>query len=212
MIRRPGARYLAPTRWTPAEWSFEKAYKSPPSGTGVSSATSGQNSRVRQASLAKYQPRLQSIFGWIDQGQDEYLRGTLAKVDSELSRIARHFGRDSRGLQMNWYESGQMSISGDVGTSDSESHAVDFIVELRPSWMHEEPSRTNEWVIETEIYVDCQHMPDHGSMDNVYDRIHRQQTPEGAVDQLLDAARQLVALATDHPVEYWASKAKSQSG
>ncbi len=164
---------------------------------------------MNSASLARYRPKLQGIFGPLDKSQDEYLRRVLAEVDTELTRIATHFARDRVGLNMNWYESGQLSIDGNVGTSDSDSHAAEFLVELWPAWMHEEPSRKSEWVIETSVCVDCQHVPDHGSMDEVSNRQERRQTPESAVDELLGATRQLAALAMDNPIEYWTSKAKS---
>lgn len=164
---------------------------------------------MKSASIARYHPKLQGIFGPLDKSQDEYLRQVLAIVDTELARIATHFARDSVGLNMNWYESGQLSIGGNVGASDSDSHAADFLVELWPLWMHEGPSRDSEWVIETSIYVDCQHVPDHESMDEVSNRQERRNTPESAVDELLSATRQLAALAMDNPIEYWTSKAKS---
>ena len=74
---------------------------------------------------------------------------------------------------------------------------------------HEEPSRKSEWVVETSIEVDCQHVPDHESMENVFNQQERRQTPECAVDELLDATRQLAALAMDNPIDYWTSKTKS---
>lgn len=164
---------------------------------------------MKTASLATYHPKLQGIFGPIDKTQDEYLRQVLAQVDKELSRIARHFGKDGAGLDMAWYESGQLSISGYVETGDSESHAASFMVELWPSWMHEEPARTSAWVVETTIDVDCQHVPDHESMDTVFNRRERRQTPEGAVDALLDATHLLADLAIDNPIEYWTSQTRS---
>jgi hypothetical protein len=164
---------------------------------------------VRKASFAKYQPKLQGIFGPIEKSQDEYLRRVLAQVDNELSLLARHFARESDGLEMAWYESGQLTISGHIVTGDSESHAAAFMVELWPSWMHEEPSRKSEWVVESSIDVDCQHVTDHEGMENVFNRQERRQTPESAVDELLEATRQLAALATNNPVEYWTSKTKS---
>jgi hypothetical protein len=164
---------------------------------------------VRRSSLAKDHPKLQGIFGPLDRSQDEYLRRVLAQVDEELARLSRHFTRDSAGLDLAWYESGQLTISGYVETGDSESHAAAFMVELWPSWMHEEPSRKSEWVVETSIEVDCQHVPDHESMENVFNRQERRQTPESAVDELLDATRQLAALAMDNPIDYWTSKTKS---
>jgi hypothetical protein len=46
-------------------------------------------------------------------------------------------------------------------------------------------------------------------MENVFNRQERRQTPESAVDELLEATRQLAALATNNPAEYWTSKTKS---
>jgi hypothetical protein len=155
--------------------------------------------------LAKCHPKLQGIFGPLDKSQDEYLRRVLAQVDDELSRMAGN----RFGLEMKWSESGQLAIGGYVETGDAESHAATFIVDLWPSWMHEEPSRESEWVVETSIEVDCQHVPDHKSMDNVFHRQERRQTPEGAVDEFLLATRELAALAVNNPIEYWTSKTKS---
>jgi len=45
-------------------------------------------------------------------------------------------------------------------------------------------------------------------MENVFSWQGRQQTPESAVGELLDATRQLASLAFDHPIDYWMSKAK----
>jgi len=46
-------------------------------------------------------------------------------------------------------------------------------------------------------------------MDNVFSGQERQQTPESAVDELLNSTRQLASLALDNPIGYWMSKAKS---
>ena len=163
---------------------------------------------MRRASLARYHPKLQGIFGPLDRSQDDYLRSVLTEVDKQLSQIARHFGRDGAGLDLEWFESGQLSIGGCVETGDSESHAASFMVQLWPSWMHEEPVRNSEWVVETSIDVDCQHVPDHESMETVFSRQDRRQTPEGAVDALLEATNRLAALAMNNPIEYWTSQTK----
>lgn len=164
---------------------------------------------MKTSSIAKYHPKLQGIFGPLDKSEEEYLRGVLAQVDIELSRIAKHFARNSAGLEMQWNESGQLSIAGYVGVADSESHVVDFIVELWPSWMHEPPARETEWVVETSIDADCQHVPEHASMDNVFIQQERKRSPESSVDELLNAAHQLAAMAMNNPIEHWTSKAKS---
>jgi hypothetical protein len=102
-----------------------------------------------------------------------------------------------------------MSISGGVSAGDSEHHAADFLVELWPSWTQEEPSKTAAWVVEAEIYVDCQHKHDHESMDQVWARPPaRCATPRQAVDALLTAARELASLGTTHPIDYWTSQTK----
>jgi hypothetical protein len=163
---------------------------------------------MRTASLAKYRPKLEGIFGPLSKSEDEYLRRVLDQTDTELRRIASHIG-NTAGLEMIWNESGQLFIGGDVNAGDAESHAANFMVELWPCWVHEEPTGKSEWVVETSIYVDCQHVIDHESMDNVFGGQERRQTPESAVDELLNSTRHLASLALDNPIEYWMSKAKS---
>ena len=45
-------------------------------------------------------------------------------------------------------------------------------------------------------------------MENAFSRQGRQQTPESAVVELLNATRQLASLALDNPIDFWMSKAK----
>ena len=162
---------------------------------------------MRASSLAKHHAKLEGVFGTLSMSQDEYLRRVLDQVDGELERIAGHVG-NTTGLEMQWSESGQLFISGYVTAGDAESHAATFMVELWPSWVHEEPTGKSEWVVETSIDVDCQHVIDHEGMENVFSRQERQQTPESAVDELLNATRQLASLALDNPIDFWMSKAK----
>ena len=115
---------------------------------------------MRASSLTEHHPKLEGVFGTLSMSQDEYLRRVLDQVDGELGRIAGHVG-NTAGLEMQWYESGQLFISGYVTAGDAESHAATFMVELWPSWVHGEPVGKSEWVVETSIDVDCQHVIDH---------------------------------------------------
>src|SRR5439155_25268225 len=95
---------------------------------------------MRAASLAKHHRKLEGVFGRLSKSQDEYLRRVLDQVDSELGRIAGHVGHTG-GLEMQWYESGELFISGYDTASDAESHAATFMVELWTSWVHADPMR-----------------------------------------------------------------------
>jgi hypothetical protein len=170
---------------------------------------------VEAVSLAKQRPLLQGIFGPLEMSEEASLRAILSEVDEELLRLARHFGRDragfeGTGLDLQWFRSGQLVLSSDVATGDRDAHAASFLLNLWPSWSHEAASGLAEWIIEATIDVDCQHTDDHGSMETVYDRGQtRTRTPLTAAQELLAAARELVRLAVDHPIEYWTSKTKS---
>src|SRR6476646_250476 len=131
---------------------------------------------MKTASMAKYRPKLEGIFGPLSKSEDEYLRRVLDQADDELRRIASHIG-NTVGMEMMWFESGQLFIGGHVVAGDAESHAATFMVELWPSWAHEEPTGKSEWVVETSIDVDCQHVIDHETMDNVFTDQERRQTP-----------------------------------
>ena len=94
---------------------------------------------MQTASLAKYHPRLQGIFGPLSKPRLEYIWQVLTQIDVELLRLAAHFGHNSAGwektgLELSWAQSGQLFLGSFVGTTDPESHAADFVVELWPSW------------------------------------------------------------------------------
>ena len=149
---------------------------------------------MRASSLTEHHPKLEGVFGTLSMSQDEYLRRVLDQVDGELGRIAGHVG-NTTGLEMQWSESGQLFISGYVTAGDAESHAATFMVELWPSWVHEEPTGKSEWVVETSIDVDCQHVIDHEGMYPLRVGVNT-------------IGRQLASLALDNPIDFWMSKAK----
>src|SRR5947207_13558465 len=132
---------------------------------------------MRASPLAKHHAKLEGVFGTLSMRQDEYLRRDLDQVDGELERIAGHVG-NTTGLEMQWSESGQLFISGYITAGDAESHAATFMVELWPSWVHEEPTGKSEWVVGRSIDVDCQHLIDHEDMDIVLIGHARQRTAE----------------------------------
>jgi hypothetical protein len=82
---------------------------------------------MRTASMAKYRPKLEGIFGPLSKSEDEYLRRVLDQADNELSRIANHIGY-TVGMEMMWAESGQLFIGGHVVAGDGAASAVDELL------------------------------------------------------------------------------------
>jgi hypothetical protein len=165
-------------------------------------------------SLAKQRPRLEGVFGPLTEDADASLRGIFARVDDTLMSIASHFGtsragHEGTGLKLVLLPSGQLFISGDVGTSDGHGKVVEFMVELRPSWVHGVRSGELGWDVEATIDADCQHTNDHGGMDTVFSgRVAHTNDPEESARSLLDAAAQLLQLATTRPVSSWLDRAR----
>jgi RHS repeat-associated protein len=176
-------------------------------------STLSHNEGVEPVSLAKHRPLLDGVFGPLTAVQDECIRSTLAAVDEQLLTLARRFGLgrsgwEGTGLELNLDRAGQLAITSYVETVDSEAHAADFFVGLRPSWSSGDRTGEPAWIVEAWIDVDCQHVIDHEGMETVHDRGDvRATTPESAVEELLRAATELVQLGASHPVEFWTSRA-----
>ena len=132
---------------------------------------------------------------------------TFDEVDGVLLEFAGHFnrdgaGREGTGLHLTWAASGQVAISSHV-SAGTGSNCVDFCVELRPSWYYGERSSTATWEIETEIYVDCQHVTDHRHMETVHKACTRAVTALEAAAALRAAVRERFRRATGCPLEHW---------
>lgn len=160
-------------------------------------------------SLHTGHPHLESVFGPLTEEEDAHLRVDLAQVDALLRQLARHFGQngagwEGTGLELVWMRSGQTRISSYVETMDEAQHAAAFLLELRPSWYDGQRSGVPGWDIEMTLEVDCQPGVDHESMEAVYERpVAHAHTPTEAVELLLAAARDLLALGRAHPVSHW---------
>ena len=162
-------------------------------------------------SLAKHHPHLEGVFGPLTPKDDRALRATFAEIDEELLALASHLGQrgaggQGTGLELVWKQSGQLSIASCVGATRN-SIAADFCVELRPAWFYGPPTTGDAgWDVEATIQVDCQHSPDHGGMDLVWERGDiRRRTPAEAAAELLGAAGELRRQGTDYPLEHWQS-------
>jgi hypothetical protein len=124
---------------------------------------------METSSLRKNWPHLEAVLGPLSAQDDASVRAILDEVDGVLLEIARHFDQDGAGwegtgLELTWAPSGQVAISSHVGACTEGRKCVDFCIELRPSWYFGERSSTLRWEIATEIYADCHHAVDHGSM------------------------------------------------
>ena len=156
------------------------------------------------ASLARDHPRIESVFGPLTDDEDATLRSFFAEVDRELQGLAEDVRGGTKGLEVIWSRLGQVQVFGDVA-----ARGVSFDVGLYPTWCFGNRSGEPGWGIEASIDADCQHSVDHESMDTVWDRGDvEMSTPEAAVRELVEAARQLHRLACEHPLEYWQALAK----
>jgi hypothetical protein len=128
---------------------------------------------METSSLQKNRPHLEAVLGPLSSEDDAKIRGIFAEADMLLLEISHHFhhdraGWEGTGLELAWAASGQVSISSNVSARVEDGKCVDFCVELRPSWYYGDRSPSLMWEVETEIYADCQHAVDHGSMDLVH--------------------------------------------
>ncbi len=171
---------------------------------------------METSSLQKNRPHLEAVLGPLSAEADSKIREIFAEADLLLLEIAHHFhndcaGWEGTGPELKWAASGQVSISSNVGARVEDGRCVDFCVELLPSWYYGDRSPSLMWEVETEIYADCQHAADHGSMDLVHETSTRIANSEEAAATLLYQVRKLLALATDFSLEHWLALA-SDSG
>ena len=163
---------------------------------------------METSSLQNNRPHLEAVLGPLSSEDDAQIREIFAEVDMLLLEIAHHFhhdraGWEGTGLELTWAASGQVSISSNVGARVEDGKCVDFCVELRPSWYYGDRSPTLSWDVETEIYADCQKAVVHPSMDLIHETSKRIANPVGAAAALLDETRELLAMATNFPLEHW---------
>ena len=163
---------------------------------------------MNTSSLQKNRPHLETVLGPLSSEDDAKIRAIFAEADMLLLEIAHHFhhdraGWEGTGLELTWAASGQVSISSNVGARVQDGKCVDFGVELRPSWYYGDRSPSLMWEVETEIYADCQHAVDHGSMDLVHETSTRIANSKEAAAALLSQVRELLALATDFSLAHW---------
>lgn len=163
---------------------------------------------METSSLRKNWPHLEAVLGPLSAQDDASVRAILDEVDGVLLEIARHFDQDGAGwegtgLELTWAPSGQVAISSHVGACTEGRKCVDFCIELRPSWYFGERSSTLRWEIATEIYADCQHAVDHGSMETAHKASARAVTALEAAAAMRTAARELLRRATEVPLEHW---------
>lgn len=163
---------------------------------------------MEASSLRKNRPHLEAILGALAAEDDSNIRTIFYEVDEVLLEIARHFhcgraGWEGTGLELIWNVSGQVAISSFVGACLDGTKCVEFCIELRPSWYYGERSPRLTWEVETDVYADCQHANHHHGMESVYDATVCVATPLEAAAALRTAARKLLQLATDFPLEHW---------
>ena len=167
-----------------------------------------RTSHMDTSSLQKNRPHLEPVLGPLSFEDDAKIRTIFDEVDVVLLEIAHYCHRDragweGTGLELTLAASGQVAISSHVGACIDGGKCVDFGIELHPSWYFGERSPTLTWDVATEIYADCQHAAVHSSMDTVHENSTRSATSVEAAAALLAAARDLLRLATDFPLEHW---------
>jgi hypothetical protein len=152
---------------------------------------------------------LEAVLGPLTDSDDAVIRSVFDECDEKLIGLARLFGHEragweGTGLELSWYPSGQVMINSFVETGLGSSKCVSFCVELRPAWMYGEKSAALAWEIEAEIYADCQHKIDHGSMDRVHELpAVRATSAIDAATALRNVLDDLVRLAHENSLEHW---------
>ena len=168
------------------------------------------------SSLQKNRPHLESVLGPLSSEENAKIRALFDEVDGVLLEIAHHFnlnraGLEGTGLELTWSGSGQVSIGSNVGVCVDGSKCVDFCIELLPSWHYGLRSSALTWEVTCEIYADCQHSVDHGSMHCVHETSIGLDTSIASAAELLTAAEELLRLATDYPLGHWLELASDAS-
>jgi hypothetical protein len=165
------------------------------------------------SSIRRTRPRLGAVFGPLTAAQDAEVRAILREIDDTLLALARHVGREragrgGAGLDLRLLESGHVSLGGFVEACDGGSRCVSFCAELRPAWCTGELSGEPAWEIETEVYADCGHAPNHRSMHPVHAApATRATSPREATIALRAAVEELVRLARATPIDAWLRRA-----
>ena len=159
------------------------------------------------SSLQRNKPHLESVLGPLSDEDDLRIRSLLDEVDRVLLEIAGNFGRscagwEGTGLELNWYASGQVSISSSVGAAAS-SGCVEFGIELQPLWCFGNKSSNLAWDIETTISADCSHSNDHGGMDAVHETTVRVESAIDAAIAMRSAVDDLQRIAKEYSLEHW---------
>ena len=163
------------------------------------------------ASISKKNPKLESVLGPITSEEDAAIRKIFQRCDEILLGLAQYFGHeragwDGTGLELIMMDLGQVSISSFVETchDGSSSKCVSFCVELRPSWSLGDLTGERSWEVEAEVYADCQHKVDHGSMDLVHEiTAARASTPIDAARNLLTTVENIAELAKNTTINEW---------
>jgi hypothetical protein len=161
------------------------------------------------SSLARLSPKLQSIFGLINSSDDAKIRTILNNIDGMLLDFAKclgvnRAGWEGTGLDLIWFPSGQVNISSFIGAGIKGSSLVDFVISLQPTWSRINFPIEPAWMIEAEIYADCQHKIDHESMHLVFQLpIVTKTHPIDAVIELRNVTAELIKLGKEKPLEYW---------
>jgi hypothetical protein len=171
-------------------------------------------------SIRGKKPKLETVFGPITPAEDTDIRNIFQRCDEVLLGLAQHFGHEragweGTGLELTMMGLGQVNISSFVETchDGDGSKCVSFCVELRPGWYNGNMSGERLWEVEAEIYADCQHKVDHGSMDLVYEvPVAQASTPIDAAKHLLTAVENVADLAKHKSIEHWLELATDKHG
>jgi len=149
---------------------------------------------------------------------DTEIRKVLSSTDEILLEFANFFGAnrvgwEGTGLDLIWNPSGQIEISSFIETGIDGNHCVSFIVSLQPTWFYGDFPTQQEWIIQAEIYADCQHKVYCGNMHCVYELPSITSThPIDSVVALRKMTTELMQLGKEKPLEYWLKLAgESQS-
>ncbi len=154
-------------------------------------------------------PPLEPVFGRLPAEEQEQLRAQLLDAEARRLELQRRFtGGPSAwfpGVELVVYDSGEGHLQTCAGGMAATGGAVQFEVNLYRGAVFGPPRTIPTWTIDVTVYVDCMHEVDHETMDYVYSDVTLADSPAEAVETYSDKIDEVISLAAEHPLEYWAA-------
>ncbi len=179
-------------------------------GLGRVDELTDQTVNVQTVPLTPDGPLLEGILGFLDGEAEVSLRAQLLAAGELLVQTATEQGSQvvwqGKGLELAWYPSGQLSISGCIERRGGDGRIVAFTAELRPSWFYGVHQSEPSWEVEVSVESDCgaDHVCD--TPNTVHREVRSVVSPGQAVSALADAVHAIYEFANG-PLDGWLTQA-----